>query len=126
MHTIRRHLPGLGRFHAALFVLLWATMVASPCVMAMQADSGPVRPHDCCPDCPPQPCHEQASPTDCDESEPADRLRSVDTSPLAIALPAHSPIPQGTEIDARAAPPAAHARSRDGPRPHLLHVRFDE
>ena len=125
MHTIRRHLPGLGRFHAALFVLLWATMVATPCVMAVQVEPEPMAAHDC-PHCPPQPCHEQASPTDCDESEPADRLRSVDTSPLAIALPAHSPIPQGTEIDARAAPPAAHARSRDGPRPHLLHVRFDE
>ncbi len=125
MHTIRRHLPGLGRFHAALFVLLWATMVATPCVMAVQVEPEPMAAHDC-PHCPPQPCHEQASPTDCDETEPADRLRSIDTTQFSIAVPVEAPVAPPDELDARAAPPAAQARSRDGPRPHLLHVRFDE
>ncbi len=125
LHFLRRHQPRISRALALLFVVLWSAVVATPCVMAMQAD--PERPaaHDC-PHCPPKPCHDSVSPPDCDDDEPADRLRTVDTSTLAIALPASATAPNPTRLGVGAAPPAAHAPSRDGPRPHLLHVRFDE
>lgn len=125
LHTIRRNLPRLGRFHAALFVVLWATMVASPCVMAMQGKAEPVMAHDC-PHCPPKPCHESTTSPDCDETDPADRLRTIDGSQLVLALPAGAPDETSPTPAARAAPPGTQVRNRDGPRPHLLHVRFDE
>ena len=125
LHTIRRNLPRLGRFHAALFVLLWATMVASPCVMAMQGEVEPIAAHDC-PHCPPEPCHETTAPADCDQPDPADRLRSADTSPQLLTLPTDASEVLAPEPTAGPAPPYASAHSRDGPRRHLLHVRFNE
>lgn len=125
LHAIRRNLPRLGRFHAALFVVLWATMAATPCVMAMQGEPEPSRTHDC-PHCPPKPCHELASPAECDTPEPADRLRSVDASQFAAALPAGA-IGIAEDRPLRSAVPSATGqRCRAGPRPHLLHLRFDE
>jgi hypothetical protein len=77
LHRLRRHLPRLARAHAVLFLVLWAVVVATPCVMAMQAEPAPMAGHDC-PHCPPEPCHDRAVPTDCDHADPADRTRSVD------------------------------------------------
>lgn len=125
LHTIRRNLPRLGRFNAALFVLLWATMVATPCVMAMQGELEPIAAHDC-PHCPPQPCHSSTAPPDCDEPEPADRLRSLDASQHVLVLPIDTIDALASAPLVRVAPPYERARSRDGPRAHLLHVRFDE
>ncbi|NKI36189.1 hypothetical protein HFP89_13545 [Wenzhouxiangella sp. XN79A] len=125
LHRIRRLLPRLARFHAVLFVVLWATVVATPCVMAMQSEPPPMATHDC-PHCPPQPCHDQAGPPDCDEAEPADRARSVDPGQFVMVLPSASAdaVPRGSLQ--RDGPPPLSALARAGPRPHLVHVRFDE
>ncbi|MBY6204487.1 hypothetical protein [Halomonas denitrificans] len=125
LHALRRRSSRVSRVLAMLFVVLWAAIVATPCVMAMQAEPEPHAAHDC-PHCPPTPCHEPAAPADCDETDPADRLRSADTSPFAVALPGDAPATPPAGFAARLAPAGAHALSRDGPRPHLLHVRFDE
>lgn len=125
LHRLRRHLPRLARIHAALFVVLWATVVATPCVMAMQAEPAPMAAHDC-PHCPPKPCHETAGPQDCDELEPADRLRSIDPGQFTLALTSELPGAASPVVLQRDGPPASNVRARAGPRPHLLHVRFDE
>ena len=125
LHRLRRHLPRLARVHAGLFVVLWATVVATPCVMAMQDEPPPMAMHDC-PHCPPQPCHDQAGPPDCDDAEPADRTRSVDPTQFVVVLPAEPAGLDTTGSLQRDGPRPRSAQARAGPRPHLLHVRFDE
>lgn len=125
LHCLRRNLPRLARVHAALFVVLWATLVATPCVMAVQAEPPAMAGHDC-PHCPPQPCHDQVGPPDCDDAEPADRTRSVDPGQFTLALPTQPADADAPFVLQRDGPPLPKQQARAGPRPHLVHVRFDE
>ena len=125
LHRLRRNAPRLARLSAGLFVVLWATLVATPCVMAMQAEPPAMAGHDC-PHCPPKPCHDQAGPPDCDDAEPADRTRSIDPGQFALALPADPADAGAPFVLQRDGPPRSTAQARAGPRAHLLHVRFDE
>jgi len=125
LHRLRRNLPRLARVHAALFVVLWATVVATPCVMAMQAEPPAMAGHDC-PHCPPQPCHDLAISPDCDHADPADRTRSVDPGQFVVALPYEPVDVEPGWLRSRDGPLPLSVSARAGPRPHLLHVRFDE
>lgn len=125
LHRLRRQLPRLARVHAVLFVVLWAAVAATPCVMAMQDEPPAMAGHDC-PHCPPKPCHESVGPPDCDDPEPADRVRSVDPGQYAHALPAEPMADDASFVLQREGPPRSTVQARAGPRPHLLHVRFDE
>ena len=123
MHRIRRRSDRLARLSVGLFVLVWLSLAAAPCVMAMTSGATPE--HDC-PHCPPTPCHE-ATPESCDEPGSPGALRAADTNPNVLAPPATIaaaalPAPAATpRFTAAALPP-----SRAGPRAHLLHAQFNE
>lgn len=125
LSIIRRNLQRLARFNLALFVVCWAVVMVSPCVMAMQLDDSPMSSHDC-PHCPPQPCHGPVVKADCNEPEPQDRPRSVDSSEFLLEFPVlietivFEPDRQISHLH------YPSALARDGPRTHLLYVRFDE
>jgi hypothetical protein len=93
--------------------------------MAMQADPPKMAMHDC-PHCPPQPCDAQVGTPDCDTAEPADRSRSIDPSQHLVALPSELPEAEPGWALQREGPPPHATQARAGPRPHLLHVRFNE
>jgi|GEM_PF-1116382 len=123
MNVIQRHSSKLARVNLALFALVWLSMVAAPCVMAMQVEQAGG--HDC-PHCPPPPCHEVA-PDDCDSPDSidglraGDQLKSFELAPLAapaFALDAEPGLESATLFHT---PPA-----RAGPRLHLIHTRFIE
>ncbi len=119
---IRKHSDRLAQVSAALFALVWLSIVAAPCAIAMTLGSAD---HHDCPHCPPRPCHE-VQIDDCDAPDSIDSLRTVDLS-LVLAPPAaeaaSSPIVGMREGRSEFAyrPPA-----RAGPRPHLLHAQFNE
>lgn len=123
MHRIRRRSDRLAQLSAGLFVLVWLSLAAAPCVMAMELQQAPD--HDC-PHCPPAPCHEVA-PDDCDEPDSLDGLRAGDSTPSVLApppatIPADAaPRRIATQHASRRQPPA-----RAGPRPHLVNVQFNE
>ncbi|MDT8410511.1 MAG: hypothetical protein RQ741_13010 [Wenzhouxiangellaceae bacterium] len=125
MHAIRRYASPLARLNAALFVLMWLSIIAAPCVMAMQVDEL-AQDHDC-PHCPPTPCQDMRA-TDCDEFSGLDKQRPADpTQTVTLAAPA----PFAMVFDPRASAAAQHPiaalpPSRAGPRPHLIHAQFNE
>lgn len=123
MHGIRRRSDRLARISAGLFVLVWLSLAAAPCVMAMTMGTAPK--HDC-PHCPPTPCHESA-PETCDDPGSLDALRLSDANPTVLAPPAAIaspvfPLPAETTRDTGSGLPP----SRAGPRAHLLKATFNE
>ncbi|MDT8437871.1 MAG: hypothetical protein RQ729_02540 [Wenzhouxiangellaceae bacterium] len=125
LHCIRTRAAGLARLHLALFALVWLSIVAAPCAMAMQLDAAVDHAHSC-PHCPPKPCHE-VQPDDCDEPDSLDSLRLAESSAQSLAPPVSTP---PAAADARrthhavayvGAPPV-----RDGPRAHLINAQFNE
>lgn len=86
MHTIRRRRTRTVSSVLGAFVLVWASMMLQPCLMAM--DLSPV---DHCPHCPQQdiqpPCHESESAcTFIDSIDYDGRTASVDLNELLPAL----------------------------------------
>jgi len=124
LQRIRRRSGTLARFNIALFGLVWLSIVAAPCAMAMQAGLTAAE-HDC-PHCPPRPCHEVAS-DDCDAPDAlesprlADKTHAPDLLNLKSPLLAAEPSTRPTVVAPRSLPPA-----RAGPRAHLVHVQFNE
>jgi len=124
MHRIRRYVRFLARINAALFALVWLSIVIAPCAMAMQA--GAAMPEHDCPHCPPKPCHE-VEPDDCDAPDSldsprlADKTNSLDLLHLRPVLRAIEPSTQTTYVSPRTLPPV-----RAGPRAHLVHAQFNE
>lgn len=110
----------LASVSTGLFVVFWLALVAAPCAMAMMApDTGHV-----CPHCLPEPCHEVAA-HDCDAPDLLDALRfGEQAKTMALAPPpaiATVPAIRGATVGV-----TSHSHSRAGPRPHLLHVQFNE
>lgn len=124
MNLIRRIRSNERRLASAggtAFLLLWLSLAAAPCALAMvAADTG----HDC-PHCPPAPCHEMQS-DDCAYPESLDVPRAGDEIKLLfVALPsAYAGSFQAGPVRPQAVrnPSIIHA----GPRTHLLFQRFDE
>lgn len=121
MHGIRRRSDRLALISAGLFVLVWLSLAAAPCVMAMTMGAAPE--HDC-PHCPPTPCHETAQES-CDDPGSLDALRLSDANTTVLAPPAaiataEFAIPtETTRFTESGLPP-----SRAGPRAHLLNAQF--
>ena len=125
--SIRQHLSRTARFSLGLFVVLWIGMVIAPCAMAhVESDSGPHDSHHDCPHCPPKPCHQKAEPVDCDDLEPADRLRSLDSSQFVALLSDDAPVALDDWPDRSLGSMRSNQQARDGPRPHLIFQRFKE
>jgi len=125
LHRLRKHIRPLARLHLALFALVWLSLAGPPCAMAMQLGTMDDPGHGC-PHCPPQPCHE-VQPQDCDEPDSLDAPRLADqikTPSLgATVAPA---FPRIAAVRAHAFPADERPRPRAGPRPHLLHLQFNE
>jgi len=124
MHFIRRHVRVLARANAALFVLVWLSIVIAPCAMAMQA--GVSAPEHDCPHCPPEPCREVA-PEDCDAPESLDSPRLGDKT-SSLDLPHPGPVVHaiGPSVQPAIVSPHPLPPVRAGPRAHLVHVQFNE
>lgn len=124
LHRIRRCSGTLARVNAALFVLVWLSIVVAPCAMAMQA--GVSAPEHECPHCPPRPCHEVA-PEDCDAPDSLDSPRLADKT-NALELLQLRPVADVVEPSAQPviASPRALPPVRAGPRAHLVHAQFNE
>jgi len=125
LHRIRGNSGRLARVNLTLFTLVWLSIAAAPCVLAMQLGADQSHEHQC-PHCPPQPCHE-VQPDDCDPPDSLDSVRTLDSSQsVAALLPATAFDgvfePRPAAVDRAAARPPARA----GPRAHLLHVQFNE
>lgn len=124
LHRIGHYSGTLARINLVLFVLVWLSIVAAPCAMAMQAGMAATE-HDC-PHCPSRPCHEM-TPKDCeapdslDSARLSDKANALDLLVLRPALPAFKPSTQPAIFAPRALPPV-----RAGPRPHLVHAQFNE
>lgn len=124
LHHIRRRSGTLSRVNLALFVLVWLSVVAAPCAMAMQA--GASAPEHACPHCPPKPCDDVA-PQDCDTPDSLDSLRVIDKVQAIALLPPRAFEPVLFVSTARAQPaPSFLPPVRAGPRPHLVHAQFNE
>lgn len=122
MPTPRKLASRLGRFNLALFALLWFSVVAPPCAMAMAPQPDPARQHL---HCPPQACDEVA-PGDCD-APGLEPLPAPDKTPWfalpapTVQAPASASTSTGLEVTPRGRPPV-----RAGPRVHLVHAQFNE
>lgn len=122
IERIRRRSNRLAQISAGLFVLMWLSIAAAPCAIAMSL--GSVDDHDC-PHCPPRPCHE-VQVEECEAPDSIDGLRALDASSM-VAPPPHSPIAVTFERQRQLARGIAfHPPARAGPRAHLLHVQFNE
>jgi len=119
---IRKRSDRLAQISVSLFVLVWLSIAAAPCAIAMTLGSDD---HHDCPHCPPRPCHE-VQPFECDAPDSIDNLRAGD-APQVLA-------PPSAEASASpvAHPPRSHSEftykppARAGPRAHLLHAQFNE
>jgi hypothetical protein len=124
LHRLRRRSTRVARISAALFVLVWLAMVATPCAMAMQLGQMPAD-HDC-PHCPPTPCHDLA-PEDCNAPEPIETPRVADQTAQFDAAPVAYVAGIGVRTSTarvRSRPPTASPRA--GPPAYLLNLRFQE
>jgi hypothetical protein len=124
MHRLRRHSDRLARISAGLFVLVWLTVVATPCAIAMQFGQVPAD-HDC-PHCPPAPCHE-IEPADCNVPDSLDSPRMSDKSPqleVPLVRPPMVLFADQPDVFGMLDPPSAGPPHR--PPPYLLTVRFKE
>ena len=124
MMRLRRRSDRLARVCAGLFVLVWLSMVAAPCAIAMELGQAPAH-HDC-PHCPPVPCHE-TEPEDCAAPDSLDLPRLSEKPPQIELAPAHV-APDAALRRVATAEPNVHMRPepRAGPPPYLLHLRFRE
>jgi len=116
-----------ARLSLGLFVVLWIGMVIAPCAMAhVGSDSAPQDSHHDCPHCPPKPCHQKAEPVDCDDTEPADRLRSLDSGQFVALLSDETASAMDDWPDRSLGSMPSTVQARDGPRTHLIFQRFKE
>jgi len=122
---IRRHCGVLARVNLALFALAWVSLVAAPCLMAMQVGAPEPTAHDC-PHCPPKPCHEVQA-DQCDGLDGLSALRLADQVQAFVALPSSVAVWAHTvEHGDRHVPAFRLPPTRAGPRQHLLHLQFNE
>lgn len=122
MSAIRKLASSLGRFNLALFALLWFSVVATPCAMAMAPEPDPG--HQC-PHCLPQACDEvvlgDCSASDLESLLVLDKTPSFALPVLTAPVAAFASASAGLEVTPRGRPPV-----RAGPRVHLVHVQFNE
>lgn len=123
LENIRKHYQLLSRINLGLFALVWVSVVASSCVMAM--DAGDTASHHDCPHCPPAPCME-IQPADCEQSDSLETpLNGDQLQKIAFAAPI-SDIPVNTQRPAPLRYYSVSPPPRAGPRTHLIHAQFNE
>ena len=142
MTVLRQHLSGLAAAAACSHLLLWLALALSPCLMAMpsiaaahHADGGQVdiamassdMDHDCG-HCPPVACDQIRADLlshDCDSIQslvaPGSPQDDIDANAVSDFTLAVTPATTVQSNSAHYSPPL-----RDGPRRHLLHLKFNE
>ena len=119
---IRKHSDRLAQISAGLFVLVWLSIAAAPCAIAMTLNSDD---HHDCPHCPPRPCHE-LEPIDCEAPDSIDNLRAADSSPVLAPPPGEAASSPSVPVREGRGEFAYLPPARAGPRPHLLNAQFNE